>query len=383
MRSRRMTFVDGLRGIAALAVVICHCQWTLYVGSHSAGDFMDWLSKLVSHLAHGVDVFFVISGFVITHSIGEAKVDGLFAGRFAPRRSLRLDPPYWASIAMTLAIIILRQHIGHDAPAMPSLPQIFAHLFYLQGILGFEQINIVCWTLCLEVQFYLIFIVLIMLSDALWSNESSRPGVVRAWGTAGAFVFSLLWAGAILSTPAFITTWFGPHWHKFLIGALIWYAWSGYLPRYMLYAPVLLLGLVISLHRHGPQTLNALVNQGLWSGLATACLFVIAAKFDGFYRWLSWRPLQFLGLISYSLYLVHLPLIAIVRGIQTRVFGTSAAGAISCSVMIVIMSIVAGWIMNLLIERPSIRLASRFKPKKDDLAGGIEGPIPEDSAVLA
>ena len=48
----------------------------------------------------GVDIFFVLSGFVIAYSVREARITPRFLGRFALRRSIRLDPPYWITIAI-------------------------------------------------------------------------------------------------------------------------------------------------------------------------------------------------------------------------------------------------------------------------------------------
>ena len=378
-----MTFVDGLRGLAALAVVLVHASGMIFAGHRSPGDFLDRLSQQVGVCRHGVDVFFVISGFVIAHSIGAATINAAYAGRFALRRSLRLDPPYWVAIALMALEVVLRRHMGHEHPALPSVPQVVAHLFYLQQILGFGPISSVFWTLALEVQFYLVFILLLALTRWTARAVPGNGRSARAWVTAAAFAVSLLWAAAIVPSRSYFATWFGPHWHKFLIGAIIWYAWAGYVPRYVLALSLALLAIAVVVgSRFGPYAPDAQVELGLRVGLATALAFVAAMTFNGFHTWLSWQPLQFLGRVSYSLYLVHVPILGVLLGVQKRVALGSTAGVVFFLAVGLSMSIAGAYLMNLAVERPSIRLAARFKLKRDDLAGGIEGPaVPELAAA--
>src|SRR5690242_16591348 len=104
---QRIPLIDGLRGIAAMAVVFYHFQDRLKLGG--------WLGALFDRGNAGVGLFFVLSGFVIAMSIGSEPVGPSFIGRFALRRSLRLDPPYWASIAVILAIGTFGERFGGHA----------------------------------------------------------------------------------------------------------------------------------------------------------------------------------------------------------------------------------------------------------------------------
>ena len=91
MKKQRFLFVDGLRGFAALAVVLFHL---LIAVNQTAGDWI-WpvFEKLFSYGHLGVDMFFVISGFVIRLSVRNAEHTLGYLFRFAVRRSIRLDPP--------------------------------------------------------------------------------------------------------------------------------------------------------------------------------------------------------------------------------------------------------------------------------------------------
>src|SRR5208282_311558 len=93
---KRFLLVDALRGIAAMSVVVFHLA-----EGHHVDQFMTvapvWLITVIEHGDLGVAIFFVLSGFVIAHSLYGRNVTLSLAGRFMLRRSLRLDPPYWVA----------------------------------------------------------------------------------------------------------------------------------------------------------------------------------------------------------------------------------------------------------------------------------------------
>ena len=107
--SGKQTFatLDGLRGVAAIAVVI----------RHTPGSF-SWLPS--SHLA--VDLFFVLSGFVLAHSYGEKLRDGLPAVRFLVLRFLRLWPLYLVGTAAMAAVLVLATPEGFSHPRLQGAP---------------------------------------------------------------------------------------------------------------------------------------------------------------------------------------------------------------------------------------------------------------------
>ena len=95
--SKRLPFIDALRGIAAMWVVIFHIGEGGQIATLQA-VIPAWFNSAFFKSGHfGVPIFFVLSGFVIAHAIGSVRVDGRYALRFITRRRLRLDPPYVAS----------------------------------------------------------------------------------------------------------------------------------------------------------------------------------------------------------------------------------------------------------------------------------------------
>ena len=199
----RLTYIDGLRALAAMAVFMVHATGILHVAvaSHRSG-VADAVVRASGYGPLGVDVFFVISGFVIAYSIRDDPVTLGYAGRFAVRRSLRLDPPYWCAIAVGTLWIAARHRLGSAGEPLPTVPQVLSHLAYLQGILGQRNIIIVFWTLCLEVQLYLAFITLLLASRWVPRRARFDLGYAGATATLCAFVLSLAWpAGLVGGTP--------------------------------------------------------------------------------------------------------------------------------------------------------------------------------------
>jgi peptidoglycan/LPS O-acetylase OafA/YrhL len=79
------------------------------------------------------------------------------------RRSLRLDPPYWTAIVLMIAFsLVSARFVAGKAPPVITAPQMVAHVFYLQDILGYPSIGTVFWILCLEVQVYFIYVFLLL-----------------------------------------------------------------------------------------------------------------------------------------------------------------------------------------------------------------------------
>ena len=193
----RFLFLDALRGIAALGVVLSHVVEGKHIDGLAA-ILPGWTVAALKHGGLGVGIFFAISGFVIAHSVYADRVTLRFVGRFMLRRSIRLDPPYWLAIALVLASAGLSAMVVPDkVPLDVSTGQLLAHLFYLQEILGYPHLNIVFWTLCLEVQFYLIYVSLLCLSR----NDPDQPlqGRRTAIVLALALLVSLLWPTGVFT----------------------------------------------------------------------------------------------------------------------------------------------------------------------------------------
>lgn len=343
--SQRWHFIDALRGAAALAVVFFH----LYMGSYIAAlttAMPEWIATVMHNGVLGVAVFFALSGFVIAHSLyGERATMGLI-GRFALRRSIRLDPPYWVAIALSLCIAVLPALLSKDKPFPPiSWGQVASHLVYLQDILQQPEINGVFWTLCLEVQFYLIYVALLAFSR----NDPGKP--FQGWTAliiCGATLVSVLWATRLVTLA-----WSGsflPLWYAWLIGAVAYWAW-----RNPVLAPFF--GFVVS-----TITAAAIFEENVFAitSCATACALYFAAVTKTMGR-LNWKWLQFLGMISYSLYLTHTPIMTGTFRLGYAITGRTTSLEAFWLVMAMAACISGATLLFFLVERPSMALARKIQ----------------------
>lgn len=324
--NERLRFVDGLRGIAALLVMLYH-----YAGRVDLPlDALKW-----GYI--GVGIFFVLSGFVITMSVSGHNLTFGFLGRFAARRAIRLDIPYWGSMALIILIAAFGAKYGANVP-MPTLDQFGAHLIYAQDFLGYGAISAVYWSLCFEVQFYL-FLVLLMMALRLFC------GAVTS--TAGLLVFCALILLSLLerhvwhASPAGLASVF---WFCFGLGSVTYWVVAGKVK------PVYLYGCLAAV----VGTAIASNDSFAYTAAATAAVLYGAHRLGKMQTWLSDSVSQFFGRTSYSMYILH----SIFGWYAMSIAQKFANDWIALGVGIT-TAIVAAWIGYELVERPSIKLSRK------------------------
>ena len=343
----RFTFIDGLRGIAAMAVTVFHA----YEGNHIS-DLMiampGWVQWVVMRGHLGVAIFFVLSGFVISHSLRKQALTMRFVGEFFIRRSIRLNPPYWFAIALVIGFgAISAYFVKGKLPPAISLAQVMAHAFYLQEVLGYNELNPIFWTLCQEMQFYLAYALLL----ALTKNDPGKwmQGKATTIGLALAALISLLWPLEIATAEPWRGS-FLPLWYCFLLGAGPYWSWRypGIRNYYLTYALILLLSGI--LHGNELTVACSLMSLGLW--YATRSRLV--------YTGLDWRGMQWLGAISYSLYLTHNTISGAAYRIGFSITGKSVASELfwflATSAVCIAFASAVWW----LVEKPSMAFARRI-----------------------
>jgi peptidoglycan/LPS O-acetylase OafA/YrhL len=168
-KGHRIEVVDSMRGIAALSVCIFHLT------NGNAGFLAaSTLKSVASYGWLGVEVFFVISGFVIPYALHNAGYGLGQYGKFLLKRVVRLDPPYLATILFLIPI----GYLSAMAPGFQgakfhvSLPQAILHIAYLNTFFGYEWLNPVFWSLAIELQYY-------VLVGLLFPLISNRRTLVR------------------------------------------------------------------------------------------------------------------------------------------------------------------------------------------------------------
>ena len=330
---QRFAFVDALRGIAALAVALHHISRYGPLPRAAAAIVPASLLNSFFYGKFGVQIFFVISGFVIAYALRRDRITPGFLGNFALRRSLRLDPPYWCTMLFVIVVFALTSSLFDVKEALleetPSLGQVVAHLFYLQNVLGYDNISVGFWTLCIEVQFYILFAVLLGLAQRLTAHCSDRAEgahwlplllVYGPLALGSLFFFSLTQAN---------TNWVIHFFAFFFLGALAWWTLEGRTPQ------ILFWGFVgAMLCRLG---LNPTIDVGV--ALVTGLLIYGVIRSGRSQRWLNYRWLQRLGIISYSLYLIHWPVSWIITTLGYELTGDAPYAAVGWLLLSVAASI--------------------------------------------
>lgn len=229
--------LDGLRAVAIFPVVLFHAAMSLYVkgaqGQVSAIDpgaadlFRTPVGWLVSHGFLGVQLFFVISGFVVTLPFARARLLGdadPSLGRYYLKRVTRIEPPYVIALCSYLAGVLVL------APENARIADYLAGLVYMRtALFGSEPwAFFISWSLEIEVQFYLLAP---LLAAVFWI----RPAALRRTVLVTAIAATALYAADVrlastepppLGGPLQHGRWLGSEIAFFLVGLLVADLWT-------------------------------------------------------------------------------------------------------------------------------------------------------------
>jgi peptidoglycan/LPS O-acetylase OafA/YrhL len=343
--------LDGLRGLASVSVMFYHLYGNLR--AEFGAGIPVWLRAVFENGFLGVQVFFVLSGYAIAAAVGDRVLSGRFVGRFALRRSVRLDPPYWASMVVDAGVVVVgAQLVSGRTLDLPSWWEYAIHVLYLQDLIGIPPISDVYWTLCIEVQFYLFFVVLLMLlqrsTGATLVSDVLRRPVVR-------LVLGCLLGASLAIHSGWLTVpkgTFTPHWFLFSVGAVVFWCHRGWLEARWLGWCLLVVALAL-LVEPTPQ---------IAAGLVTGLVLAPKRGLSGLTSALQSRPALFLASISYSLYLVHASVGWSAISLAKRVLSLEAdatLGAWASFCFGGLVSVTTAWILWRLVESPSQRFSRR------------------------
>lgn len=350
--TRRFRSIDGMRGLAALAVVLFHLS--IKMKEELQAVLPDFLTIVMSYGYLGVPVFFVISGIVISLSVNDQKVTLSYAGNFALRRSIRLDITYWASICFILGLMTLNNHfLGGDQP-YPSSGDILLHMFYLQDLFSVDPvISVVYWTLCLEVQLYLFFLLSVWLSQTLSKRLNLDGYKVFLSGVVLLGIYSLSLDQQITSLS--VSGLFLPYWHYFLIGVLI----SNIVRGKKASVPIFLVWMAIEI---GFLTSGDIKSYSV-AGVVFGMFVFILLRWNNLDTFLSGRIFQYLGSISYTLYLVHPDIGWKAISVGKQVFGSEMSSMATLFVFLaaLLLSILVAHLFHIAFEKPSLWLCKQLK----------------------
>lgn len=338
-RGERFYFVDGLRGVACAAVVLHHLFLELWV-YHICPNQGPLARTIRVHGALGVEIFFVISGFVIAHSL--RNFDGTFksAGLFILKRQLRLDPPFWIALLGASAVLLLHRAADRASLPIPGPTVLLANILYLHRILGVREILVVSWTLCLEVQFYLLYIGIL-----LCISKVAKSRFIEA--TALTITVTAI-ASLCFTDPTPLQTWFLPYWHLFAGGVLTYWVWRKRVSAMWLLVAGLSAAACYAVTR----------NTYVLAGWLTITALFFTAAFGKLESWTLGSPLQYLGRISYSLYLIHRPIMVLPMWLAEKHHFHSSLLITGWSLMTLVVCLAAAHLLWYLVEKPSMRISS-------------------------
>jgi peptidoglycan/LPS O-acetylase OafA/YrhL len=350
----RFAFLDALRGIAAVAVMLFHFnnEWVSPIHRQFAALLPDWVLIIWRHLDLGVEVFFVLSGFVIAHSLSSQRVDLRYAANFLLRRMVRLAPPYWVMIALLMGAPYLLYPTLIDGffERFGGWRGIFVNMFYLPDILGPYRIVPVAWTLCLEVQFYLALLGLYLVGD--WLNHLAFDAQRTSIRVLSAMPFAILTLASLAAWFLIPRNVFLDRWWMFAGGVAVHMAMRDRARHWPL---ALMLGVAL---------LGAILGEPRSVAVALTCSAIfVASKGEGLRTWLNWGWLQYLGRISYSLYLVHLAFGVAAIGLAQRVADGSTISIVTAFAAGILASLIAADLLYRFVEAPSARLSGRLRMK--------------------
>ncbi|BEP14476.1 hypothetical protein acdb102_27870 [Acidothermaceae bacterium B102] len=359
----RLEHLDGLRAVLALWVVGNHAWLTIYPTVGASNNPHGLLGLVTNWMVYGhfaVVAFIVVSGYslAISTTANGARLRGGF-GTFLRRRFTRIVLPYWGALALSLALAttVISSDTGtHWDAALPVTGTgVVLHALLLQDFSGTGQINHALWSIALEWHIYFVF-PLILLLRRRFGLLYATVGVMAA----GLFVSALHNGGLTLWDEA---NFFG----CFALGVAArelamrvsrvpWDVLAGLL----LIGFVVVSGVLGTVRASGGS--NTLLEPLFGLGVAALLLALSQDRTAWLRRGLSWRPLAGIGAYSYSLYLLHAPVLQLVWQYVLRPLGLPLHDGWVLGWLLALgvpASLVVGWTYFCVVERPCMTLGRR------------------------
>jgi peptidoglycan/LPS O-acetylase OafA/YrhL len=344
----RFQSLDGLRGVCALTVVLYHCELLFAPG------------VIFCHGYLAVDLFFILSGFVIAANYDHRFLAGLSAKQFLSARLRRLAPVYWTALALTLLAALVVEHY-RPAPDFAGALRLGVMAAFLlphvgQGAFAYPT-NSVAWSLAWEIIVNGLYALglyrlrarsLIAITSLLWLL-ALMESLVNPRGWSFGMTGMDIWMGGLRALPGF------------LAGVLLFRAHqSGLLARLPALSSlvlVLIWPLVAVIPQSGP---TPWLDAGLTLFASLPLVALMARNATLVPAWFA--PL---GGISYALYASHLALINLARG--TPLFGFDRQPNPLMAICIVLLALVVAGIIHRFAEpgtKPPTALFSPALPQR-------------------
>ena len=346
---KRLAFVDTLRGIAVLAVLFQHV-FEVIVQKHPTGAyywvFHDAIGYYMNFGRFGVVLFFFVSGFVIPFSFPDSATP---VRDFTISRFFRLYPAYWTSMVIGLVTMQVL-----ESNAYP-LSQVIANVTMLQTFVNIPNLWVFYWTLAIELLFYVGCTILFAMG--LLNRRFTAVTIVVAAalvGTTAAVFVENRAVSSVMEVGLNLSAMFlGKIIRDTVIGGKL--RWTHVAVCTLLYA---IFAATLSDRRFGGvYHENFFYSYSI--GSAYVCAALVFIGFAVFGERMAWRPMAFVGVISYSVYLMSPFVIVFIHRLVW--FGDGPLGWSVFLVMILALSILVSWMTFAFVEKPSIAFGHRFR----------------------
>ena len=375
--------LDGVRGLAILMVIGSHA---FYSNSANSGRLFRWMGDLLAYGLFGVDLFFVLSGFLITGLLIDSLDDSAFFRKFYARRALRIFPLYYGVL---LALLLLTPVLHLQWHGMGWLM-----LGYLQNLQPNEVVTYSpgaglalnhFWSLAIEEQFYLIWPAVVffirdrgrlLLATILISFFALVLRFILVGAGVGAHlihVTTLTRADSLLLGGALSLLFRSEHWERVQ-------QWAR--PGLVVSAAAVAISILL-LPREFASNPEFSLAQRFWiDGLrytvlaaGSACLIALSLRRGSACAWIFERDwLRFFGRYSYGIYVLHMiPLSILLRTQRTAILSLTHSKAIAVAgagFLSLALAVMAAYICFHLYEKPFLRIKHHF-----DYAPKRMGPL--------
>ncbi|MFI5386875.1 MAG: acyltransferase family protein [Fimbriimonadales bacterium] len=385
----RLAFIEGLRGVAALYVVLTHFG-SMIDPSHLAGTQSkapQWLQSVIHPLWYGhlaVAAFIVLSGYCLQISLFGGK-DGRIHqyGKFYARRARRILPTYYATLILSVFVAIYLTSKQQGMPFSQYVPvtreNVLAHVFMAQNFSPdwMYKINGVLWSISIEWQLYLLFPLLVML--LFW--------VGRFWHIV---LTTLVAVGLLVFLPVTLKlyVWYIPLFALGMAAAHLAYRPNlrvGIVPRLAAYVFVLAAATCgYTCYLEGGVKPSMLPVCDACVGLAVAALVYLGtvAPWTPFTKLFAWKPIAGLGFFSYSLYLMHHPILQVLYVNRPGWVQGPELGALYMMVFCLPVILFACYLFSLLFELPFMATKKSRAPTQREMGAPVALPLVSGMAVV-
>lgn len=362
--------LDGLRGIAIILVLLHHL--TIYRPTRGIDE---WIATVPLIGWSGVDLFFVLSGFLITGILIDARGSRRYFSSFYARRTLRIFPLYYLVVFVALLLVPLSQTLHRvlvgPYPDPPHAPYWFYYTNFSIAERGLVHGWLdIAWSLAIEEQFYIVWAVLVAITAPRLLGPICALIVI-----ASPIARMVAWDRAMDPTAIYVLTWF--RLDGLATGALLaWLLRREWLARLGRVAPWAALaglaGIGYIIWQNGDawwwHRRMQVAGFSLMAFTGGAMLVAAVGRGDGSWwsRALSAGWLRAFGKYSYSLYLFHLP---VMRGIREWVFdpadyamlaGWPWVGQLLFYAVATAPAFALSWLSWRAFEAPILKLKAKF-----------------------